>query len=251
MQFFVAINFCAFSIGFVFARHPLKSEESIKSFCAPFKPESDKCGIFLNLEKLQRDCGQVCNTTVKPVEAGKYYDVIKKDFDCFNLFESDAIDSRDKETISEMKKPLNYVELPKRIRDLYTYQKRVQVRDFYMNDAQISSNHPVWTVQMINGFRAKVRQGQPFSGYGTPAALDVYRHLRDHMSEVVSGGHVLVIGSQTPWIEAILLEVGAAKITTVDYSPIENHYPQIETVTPEELAARFMKPPGIKVTFLK
>lgn len=249
MRFFVALYFCTFSIGHVFATQSvkLKSEESIKSFCAPFKPDSDKCGILLNLEEIQRDCGQVCNTTIKPVGVGKYYDVIKKDFDCFSLFESDTIDSRDKETIAEVKKPLDYVQLPKRIRDLYTYQKRVQVREFYLDDAQAPANHPIWTVPMINGYRAMLRQGRPFSGYGTEAALEVYRHLRDHMSEVVEGGHVLVIGSQTPWIEAILLELGAGKITTVDYSPIENHHPQIETVTPEELAEQFMKPPGVQV----
>ncbi len=37
---------------------------------------------------------------------------------------------------------------------------------------------------------------------------------------VVVGGHILVIGSQTPWIEAILLELGVPKIMTVDYTPI-------------------------------
>jgi hypothetical protein len=47
-----------------------------------------------------------------------------------------------------------------------------------------------------------------------------------------------------------LQELGADKVTTVDYDPIVNHHPQIETVTPEQLSERFLKPPGIQVLAL-
>jgi hypothetical protein len=66
---------------------------------------------------------QICDTTIKPIAAGKYYDVIKKEFDCFDLFESRSIDSRKNESITDTsRKPLAYPDLPTRIRDLYTYQ---------------------------------------------------------------------------------------------------------------------------------
>ena len=93
--------------------------------------------------------------------------------------------------------------------------------------------------------RIAVRQGRPHSGYGTEAAQEVHRHLKDQMSKTVTRGHILVIGSQTPWIEAILLELGAAKITTVDYTPIECHHPDIETITPEDLSKRFLQNPNL------
>jgi hypothetical protein len=44
-----------------------------------------------------------------------------------------------------------------------------------------------------------------------------------------------VIGSQTPWIEAMLLEFGAANITTLEYCPAVSSHPQIRIVTPEKL----------------
>ncbi len=44
-----------------------------------------------------------------------------------------------------------------------------------------------------------------------------------------------MIGSQTPWIEAILLELGAANITTLEYSPAVSEHPQIRMVTPDKL----------------
>ena len=106
------------------------------------------------------------------------------------------------------------------------------VRDAYMNDAANPSNHPVWTDQMINGYRRLARQGRPYSTYGPRDGLEVFRHLRDHMAEVIRGGHILVIGSQIPWIEAMLIELGVGKITTLDYAPIKNFHPLIETVTP-------------------
>ena len=51
----------------------------------------------------------------------------------------------------------------------------------------------------------------------------------------------MVIGSQSPWIEAILLELGAAKITTLEYAVIKSDYPQIDTITPEDLRQAFNK----------
>jgi hypothetical protein len=40
-----------------------------------------------------------------------------------------------------------------------------------------------------------------------------FRHLKNYMS--ISGKHVLVIGSQAPWMESLILEAGANKTTTL------------------------------------
>jgi hypothetical protein len=48
-----------------------------------------------------------------------------------------------------------------------------------------------------------------------------------------------VIGSQTPWLEGILLSKGVRKITTFDYIKITSEHPLIETVTPLELIQMF------------
>ena len=60
------------------------------------------------------------------------------------------------------------------------------------------------------------------------------RHIVEHIP--VAGKHVLVIGSQSPWIEIILLNNGAKHITTFDYVPIKSEHPQVEVITPEGLA---------------
>ena len=44
--------------------------------------------------------------------------------------------------------------------------------------------------------------------------------------------HILVIGSNRPWIEVILLSQGAQQITTLDYNPYPCNHPQIATISP-------------------
>ena len=52
----------------------------------------------------------------------------------------------------------------------------------------------------------------------------------------VKGKHVLVIGSNRPWIEVILLAEGAANITTLEYNPYDSDHIKINMVSPMELA---------------
>ena len=47
--------------------------------------------------------------------------------------------------------------------------------------------------------------------------------------------HVLVIGSILPWIEAILIHLGAAKVTTLEYAKVKNDHPKLNPITPKEL----------------
>ncbi len=56
----------------------------------------------------------------------------------------------------------------------------------------------------------------------------------------LKGKHVLVIGSRSPWLEVILLISGAAKVTTLEYGKIECEFPDIETITPEELSETYL-----------
>ena len=64
------------------------------------------------------------------------------------------------------------------------------------------------------------------------------QHIDEHLP--VDGKHVLVIGSQSPWIETILLNKGAKNITTFDYVKIRSEHPQVEVLTPEELSDKFL-----------
>ena len=51
----------------------------------------------------------------------------------------------------------------------------------------------------------------------------------------------MVIGSQRPWLEALALEAGAERITTLEYGAIQSQHPKIQTLTPEDLSKQFLQ----------
>ena len=50
---------------------------------------------------------------------------------------------------------------------------------------------------------------QTVGSYGKIAVDEIYRHLNDYMD--IKDKHVLVIGSQRPWLETLILEAGAGE----------------------------------------
>ena len=102
--------------------------------------------------------------------------------------------------------------------------------DFYLNDAA-AAKRPIWTEKFIDEIREKIRAGIPYSGYGQKASSNVALHIRNFLNVVVDS-HVLVIGTEQPWIEALLLEHGVGNITVLDYQNIISLHPKIRAVTP-------------------
>ena len=55
------------------------------------------------------------------------------------------------------------------------------------------------------------------------------------------GGNILVIGSESPWIEAILFEKGAKHITVLDYGKITSKHPNITILSPDKLREKYLE----------
>ncbi len=100
-----------------------------------------------------------------------------------------------------------------------------------------------WDRKTVESMRSAFRIGKLRGGYGYNKTENIGRHLRDHMANQIRDGHVLIIGSQSPWVEAIVLEIGAAKITTLEYADIVTDHPQLTTTTPDKLSAMFLDNP--------
>ncbi len=89
------------------------------------------------------------------------------------------------------------------------------------------------------GFVCRYREGRLEGSYGKKTVLELDYFVRNYMN--VSGKHALVIGSILPWIEVVLLENGARKVTTLDYMEINSEHEKVETMTPGDLANAFLK----------
>ena len=67
----------------------------------------------------------------------------------------------------------------------------------------------------------------------------VYQAIKDRLD--IKNKTVLVIGSETPWIEVICLKHGAKQVTTVDYVTIDSEHPNINTVLHRELNEQYLR----------
>ena len=86
------------SLLFVLIVHTSLGEEETCSIKSSKKAEKrskkiDKIDpIFEELKLLRDECGQVCDTSIKPTKKGKYYDVIEKQIDCRRIFENNRME---------------------------------------------------------------------------------------------------------------------------------------------------------------
>jgi hypothetical protein len=92
-----------------------------------------------------------------------------------------------------------------------------------------------WSTNYVNTFRDQVKQREPFGSYKTKA---LYPVLEAYGKQAVHSKNCAVIGSEYPWIEAALLEFGAATVTTIEYNRITTDVPNLFTITPSAFADR-------------
>ena len=73
-------------------------------------------------------------------------------------------------------------------------------------------------------------------GYSSVETLDTF--FKEHIK--LAGKNVLVIGSETPWIEVMALMYEAKTVTSVDYRKIECEDPRIQVMTNAEMIGRYI-----------
>ncbi len=114
----------------------------------------------------------------------------------------------------------------------------------YYDDATVEEGRrqwiETWDETLFDRYTAALKDGRLLGSYGKPVVDEIADLLRsEHMN--VTGKHVLVIGSQSPWIEVILLEAGqAARITTLEYADINSEHPRVDTITPAAFARAYL-----------
>jgi len=140
--------------------------------------------------------------------------------------------------------PVHWSSINKEMRDLYTLNGKIPVREtyYFLNENGIppvveypEAIRSVWRKAELEAFleRAKRRDTNDLTGYGPSAPRDVYAAID---AFPVEGKSVLVIGTQVPWIEAIVWAYGKAKeVWTVDFNKPISELPQFKTLSIPEL----------------
>lgn len=118
--------------------------------------------------------------------------------------------------------------IPEDMKNAFTLNGQIPVYDWYINDV-VSVTPVTWSNEYVQSFidRFTVEnvENEKTSGESYYGASKFHLHAFQKYIDSIKNKKVAVIGSQSPWIEAILINCGAKEVTTVEYNvPICNHH---------------------------
>jgi hypothetical protein len=196
-----------------------------------------------NLTAVLDGCGEICDLSIPHVPRKSGLDIVRKKWDCTALFKNLHSDA----PASSWPPPPT---LPQEMVQHFSMNGAAQMDNRYMTQrfSGAKDSLPRWDPKYINKTLAMAAAGNLKGTYGRRTTNQVLRLLRRH-SKDLNGKHVAVIGSVRPWMEALLLDVGARHVTTIEYRKIVSEDPRISTLTPADARERYLKSGGAEPRF--
>ena len=117
--------------------------------------------------------------------------------------------------------------------------KIVSITQLYFNQAYLGKTAAtsVWSNHIISKAMDKASKRIPMK-YGADG-LKIHDGAMKYRS-YIEGKRGIVVGSEDPWVEAIMLHHGAGKLLTVEFGKIACEHPQIDTMVPKEFTELFL-----------
>ena len=110
----------------------------------------------------------------------------------------------------------------------------------YFDNSKSNPNVPIYfAASWFTGIMEADRNGTFIGTYSDPRrrlkpTLERYR-------QYIQNAHVAVVGTRRPWAEAMLLNQGARRITTLEYRKFVVAHNRVVTITPPEFAKNFLE----------
>jgi hypothetical protein len=118
-------------------------------------------------------------------------------------------------------------QIPENMKDSFTLNGQIPIFNWYINNV-VPVNSIKWSNTYLDSFikrftikniRNEQSGKEPYKG-----AVKFHLQAFEKYIDFIKNKNVAVIGSKSPWIEAILVNCGAKEVTTVEYNvPICNH----------------------------
>ena len=128
--------------------------------------------------------------------------------------------------------------------------------DFCLAERHEGGEPVVWTEAFLDAYGARVAAGAEGGSYTVAHVAQVRAAVRSAVAALEDGGgvrHALVIGTDRPWIEVLLLAEGAARVTTFEYGEIVSQHPRVAAKPYRALAADVLagawEPADLVVTY--
>lgn len=118
---------------------------------------------------------------------------------------------------------------------------RVKLGDWYFDSERYAGKEPGvfdWSEASINRSIGEAKAGTLEGTYRRAETACLSKKIAVHWNDTdlsVRGKHIVVMGSQIPWVEALLLARGAAHVNTID-----SGHPQVATYLPHDAAQLFL-----------
>jgi hypothetical protein len=121
-----------------------------------------------------------------------------------------------------------YRQIPEDLISEYTMNGIIPVFDWYIDGSKSNGVH--WNDSMINEY---INRFTPYniknnlegiSPYGNEVCVNLVKSFEDYN---IYNKNVAIVGSETPWIEAILINLNN-KVTTIEYNVPESNFKNLE-----------------------
>ncbi|CAH1790430.1 unnamed protein product [Owenia fusiformis] len=177
------------------------------------------------------ECGEICSYKVKDEEKGKYYPFIRKNVKCGSMMKRMALNP------ATPKVPPK--KIPAELYDEFTQNGELPNKNYwYINDKKSISKvnrEKYFSKEAIEQLIKDDRAGKIIGTYEVPQpkkSIDAYK-------DEISNKRGVVIGSQSPWLEALALSAGAKHMTTLEYNNNPFLHPNITKIHPYDMAKKY------------
>lgn len=119
-------------------------------------------------------------------------------------------------------------EIPENMKDAFTLNGQIPIYNWYLND-MVPANTVIWSNEYLQTFidtytLENIRSSDTINYESYTGAAKLHLEAFEKYADCIKNKKVAIIGTQRPWIEAILVNFGAKEVITVDYNvPVCNH----------------------------
>lgn len=205
-------------------------------------PQNDwERNLFARLDRIREHCGELC--AINDLASLERYTVTPKNqtavsmrqlkvpVDCDSIMLDAEIDASDNTIPSSP---------PPQLLEYYTMGNATRYNTIYKNQtyAGTTGGVPVWSQDLINEYTQKIKNMEHNDfrrgsvGYYGRQSTHLFLRVRQFIP--IKGARVLVIGSESPWLEVAALYLGAAHVVTLEYGIIQAEDPRMTTYLPSE-----------------
>lgn len=125
------------------------------------------------------------------------------------------------------------------LRAQFTLDGSVPVAQWFFDQAYLGAKAETseWSAELVNNFIHRIQTRDAIGNYDNTPLYEFF----DANAHLVRGRRGLVVGSENPWLEAMLIHFGALHVTTLEFGAIHSLHPQIDTWTPASFTHSFLQ----------